>query len=1020
MCHGFRVGTTFRFSIAWFVLLSALSFASTTRAATITVPAGGSLQAAINAAQRGDTIILQAGAEYVCNSPCVLPVKAGTEYVSIVSSRVGEISGRAPATASPLFARVRSFYSTEAVFATAPGAHHYRIAGLDIAPSQSANAYAILTLGDGGALQNTMEKVPQFFIIEKNWIHGWPDRESQRAIALSSGNTIIRDNSITEVHGLGYDTQAIACWNGPGPYEITNNLLIGAGENVMFGGSPASIPNLIPSDITVRNNYFLKPLSWYANDPSYAGRHWSVKNLFELKNARRVLVEGNIFEGNWTDAQAGRAIVFTPRPSDSGSWAVIEDVEFRNNIVKDVGSGILILGHDEPPAPTETRLRRVKVTNNIFVVDGPRFSSNGVFATVIARTEDVTIEHNTAIQTGNIISTDYEPNVRFIYRDNISRHNDYGIIGSGHGIGNDSIAYYFPNGVISANVIAKEVNAPSNVESIYPAGNYAPANLDAVGFVDWRNGNYRLASSSPYKGAGTGGTDSGCNIDALNAALGGTASPSPTPTPTPTPSPSPTPTPSPTATPTPTPAPTPTPTQLSVSITAPQSNSMFNSGVNITIGASASSPSGSITTVDFYDGSLLIGTSTTSPYSVVWANAASGSHSLTAVARDNTGNAVTSSPVTVKISKSLNGVRNNKRSASTLIGSGSGGNNGELAEPINFDALASSLEQTYYDFADERSMFNSSNTIDRSLFAALLLARSSAGLARQSASAAVNDRLDKIEAYLSICEDLMVRDVISNSTLVHANQVNASVGLQITQPIASSVGSGSLLLPTNLARLVVSSSTPFTQQTLISSGSYELGGVSVSINGQAASLGAISPTEIVFTVPAGLWGGLGDVVVTSRAGYVSHSTAAIHGLNPVIFKWAGDPSDRGAALDALSFQSTIFTVANGPFNVDNWSRMSIWASGITTGVANSDTGNDVILATGRVLQNVAEGISVEARLVDGRTFMLPVAYAGPQGSIVGMDQINVVLVPELSGAGDVQLTIVVGNVRSNTLRVVVR
>jgi len=43
-----------------------------------------------------------------------------------------------------------------------------------------------------------------------------------------------------------------------------------------------------------------------------------VKNSFELKNARRVLAQCNLIENNWADAQAGIAIVFTPRNS-SGS-----------------------------------------------------------------------------------------------------------------------------------------------------------------------------------------------------------------------------------------------------------------------------------------------------------------------------------------------------------------------------------------------------------------------------------------------------------------------------------------------------------------------------------------------------------------------------------------------------------------------------------------------------------------------------------------------------------------------------
>jgi uncharacterized protein (TIGR03437 family) len=337
------------------------------------------------------------------------------------------------------------------------------------------------------------------------------------------------------------------------------------------------------------------------------------------------------------------------------------------------------------------------------------------------------------------------------------------------------------------------------------------------------------------------------------------------------------------------------------------------------------------------------------------------------------------------------------------------------------DSLASSLEQTYYDFTEERTMFSSSIRIEKSLFAALLLARSSAALARQSASAAIDDRLDKLDAYLSICEDLMVSGEVSNSTLNRANRVGASLELRITQPIASPMSSpGILLLPNNAGRLVVSPGIPFTTQTVNSpTASYELAGVSVSIDGQAALLSSISPSEITFIVPAALWGGLSDVVVTSREGYMSHGTAAIHGLYPRIFRWAGNPDDRAAVLDAVGFQSTIAAVTNGPFNLDGKSRMSIFASGITTGVANSDTTNDVTLADGRIVTNVAEGISVEARLSDGRAFILPVEYAGPQGSMVGLDQINVVLAPELRGAGNVELTVLVGLVRSNKLSFVV-
>src|SRR5687768_8400523 len=148
-------------------------------------------------------------------------------------------------------------------------------------------------------------------------------------------------------------------------------------------------------------------------------------------------------------------------------------------------------------------------------INGPQFGSNGVFLTVIAGTEDVTIEHNTVIHTGNIISTDYDPNTRFVYRNNISRHNDYGIFGSGLGIGNPTIAKYFPASIITGNVIAKEVNAPGNAESLYPAGNFFPESMQAVGFVDYERGNYRLRPGSRFHATATGGADPGANFEKL-------------------------------------------------------------------------------------------------------------------------------------------------------------------------------------------------------------------------------------------------------------------------------------------------------------------------------------------------------------------------------------------------------------------------------------------------------------------------------------------------------------------------
>ena len=149
-----------------------------------------------------------------------------------------------------------------------------------------------------------------------------------------NGRDIAVINSyLSDFKEVGADSQAISGWNGPGPFKIENNYLEAAGENVMFGGADPAVHGLVPSDIEIVRNHFAKPLRWKMDHPSYEGTPWAVKNLFELKNARRVLVEGNLLEHNWPHAQNGFAILFTPRNQDGRApWSVVEDVTFRNNV----------------------------------------------------------------------------------------------------------------------------------------------------------------------------------------------------------------------------------------------------------------------------------------------------------------------------------------------------------------------------------------------------------------------------------------------------------------------------------------------------------------------------------------------------------------------------------------------------------------------------------------------------------------------------------------------------------------
>jgi hypothetical protein len=499
---------------------------------TINVPAGGNLQAAINNAQPGDTLVLQAGATYLTPPDgFLLPDKPGSNWIVIRTSNLSGLpaSGtRVTPTHSAAMAKIMTTAVSPAVY-TAPNAHHYRFIGIEFAVAANvALNYGVIALGDGNGAQNSLAIVPHDIIIDRCYIHGNTTGDMIRGVALNSARTAILDSYIASFQSLFYDTQAIGSWNGPGPFKIVNNYLESVGENILFGGADPRIANLVPSDIEFRRNLCAKPLSWNPLDPSFLGVWWPVKNLFELKNAQRLLIDGNIFENNWVSAQNGSAIVFTPRNQDgTAPWSRVQDVTFTNNIVRHTSTGILLLGWDNLQSAQQTR--RVRIQNNLFDdIGGPRWGGNGIPFVIVDGTADIRFDHNTAFQRGNILIADGRSHTGFTYSNNLTPHNDYGIVGSGTGTGTPSLAAYFPGYVCARNVFV------GGSAANYPSNNFFPAALANVGFVDLAGGNYRLASGSPYKAGGSDGKDIGADIDAIEAAIsGGTTTPPPPPPPPP-------------------------------------------------------------------------------------------------------------------------------------------------------------------------------------------------------------------------------------------------------------------------------------------------------------------------------------------------------------------------------------------------------------------------------------------------------------------------------------------------------
>ncbi|HYH84250.1 MAG TPA: hypothetical protein VEX60_02140 [Pyrinomonadaceae bacterium] len=483
----------------------------------INVRAGGSLQRALEEARPGDTIVLEAGASFT--GPFTLPNKgASNEWITLRSSAPDSAmpaeSERVTPSAAPLLPKLLSPGDGEAALQTASGAHHYRLVGLEIRTATAdALVYDLVKLGDASPAQNSLDKVPHHLVLDRCLITAFPKQTLKRGIALNSAETTVVNSHVAGFKSAEQDSQAIGGWNGPGPFRIVNNYIEAAGENLLFGGATPAIRGLVPSDIEIRRNHFFKPLSWRRGEPSYAGARWSVKNILELKSARRVVIEANVLENCWGDVSSGYGTINLTVRGDSGPQATIEDVLIQNNIVAHAPNGLNILGRDT--SQPSGRGRGVRVVNNLFVdIDGKRWGGDGEFLK-LSDMPGVVVDHNTVLHTGNVLTIYGPASEGLVFTNNLLPHNSYGLIGQDRASGTDTLRAYAPGAIVRRNLIA---GADARA---YPSDNFYPTKLAKMDLADLAGGDYSLAPGSAYRGKATDGRDVGCDFRMLNEATAG-------------------------------------------------------------------------------------------------------------------------------------------------------------------------------------------------------------------------------------------------------------------------------------------------------------------------------------------------------------------------------------------------------------------------------------------------------------------------------------------------------------------
>jgi uncharacterized protein (TIGR03437 family) len=360
-----------------------------------------------------------------------------------------------------------------------------------------------------------------------------------------------------------------------------------------------------------------------------------------------------------------------------------------------------------------------------------------------------------------------------------------------------------------------------------------------------------------------------------------------------------------------------------------------------------------------------------------------------------------------------------------------------LAADVNASATKISpqvtkIEQAYAAFLSESNYLSTTDRIDKGLRAALYFTRAAYALGEaDGASPKVHGRLQVAASYLEQVKGLMPTESSTSTSNVFtahaASSITASpvIGLADTR---SSATFAPVIAPGILATIlgdpnqsILSTETAAATQITDGKLPYELAGVSVTVGGRAAQVLMVSPSRISFYVPAGLPSGEAEVIVTLQASYVSRGTVMIAPVAPGIFTKSGNGTGEATVLDSNTLSTGPFdVVAQNPLGQDTRARLIIFTTGISSStVSNFNKSNDVTLA-GLSVPNLSESIGVEARTRTGQVFNLGVEYAGAQGIALGLDQVTVILPPELKGAGVVELTLITGNLRSNTATVSIK
>lgn len=174
----------------------------------------------------------------------------------------------------------------------------------------------------------------------------------------------------------------------------------------------------------------------------------------------------------------------------------------------------------------------------------------------------------------------------------------------------------------------------------------------------------------------------------------------------------------------------------------------------------------------------------------------------------------------------------------------------------------------------------------------------------------------------------------------------------------------------------------------------QLAGTRVWVNGNAAPLLYVSPSQINYQIPEGTPTGNVEVVVERVNGSRSRETINVKNAGFAVFSLDSTGTGAGVILDGRTFKQ-------GPYEIQTERGEATILALFGTGLGEASS-RDFVSRRVRVFVG-----GIEAK----------VHYAGPQGQFVGLEQINFELPPNVANHGTLPVTVKIDDQPTNSVTV---